>query len=144
MPFKPVQLLLIEDNLGDVMLFRYALDTIGEPYELEVLHDGEEGLEYVNTHWVSPARSEPCVIILDLHLPKCGGLSILEKLRNSPALAHIKIAVVTTVASPAEEARLASLKVDLYRRKPAEIEEFVKLAREIIEVCQSETSQVAT
>jgi CheY-like chemotaxis protein len=143
MSSNPVQLLLIEDNLGDIMLFRYALDTIGEPYHLHVLHDGEEGLEYVNRHWASPANSEPCLIIIDLHLPKCGGLTIVKKLREAPALAHIKIAVVTTVASPSEEAQLASFKVDLYRRKPSEIEEFLKLAREILDACQNETTGVA-
>ncbi|HZQ52927.1 MAG TPA: response regulator [Bryobacteraceae bacterium] len=142
MSSNPVQLLLIEDNLGDIMLFRYALDTIGEPYQLHVLQDGEEGLEYINRHWTSPG-SEPCLIIIDLHLPKCGGLTIVKKLRESPALAHVKLAVVTTVASPAEEAQLALLKVDLYRRKPAEIEEFLKLAQEILDVCQNEATSVA-
>lgn len=142
-PPTSVRLVLIEDNLGDVMLFRYALDAIGEPYDLQVLQDGEEALAYVHKHWTRPPREEPCLIILDLRLPKIDGTAILEKLRQSPGLAHVKIAVVTTGASPAEEAKLALLKVDLYRNKPTSIDEFMQMAREIFEICQEEPTNAA-
>jgi two-component system response regulator len=142
-PRSSVRFVLIEDNLGDVMLFRYALDAIGEPYDLQVLQDGAEALAYIHKHWTRPPSEEPCLIILDLRLPKVDGIAILEKLRQSPGLAHVKTAVVTTGASPAEEAKLALLKVDLYRNKPSNIDEFLQLGREIFEICQGEPTNVA-
>jgi CheY-like chemotaxis protein len=88
-------LVLIEDNPGDVWLFRYALDATRESYDLNVLDDGDRALDYVHQHWTSLPSAEPCLIILDLNLPKTDGMEILQKLRQAPALAHIKVAVVT-------------------------------------------------
>ncbi|MGC2660191.1 MAG: response regulator [Bryobacteraceae bacterium] len=139
----PARILLIEDNAGDITLFRYALDATGEPYELQVLEDGGEALNYVRDHWTSLPSYEPCVIVLDLRLPKCDGIEILEKLRQAPALSHVKVAVVTAGASPADEARIAHLNVGLFGEKSTSIDEFLDLGKDIMRLCQGKLSDVA-
>ncbi|MGH9632077.1 MAG: response regulator [Bryobacteraceae bacterium] len=132
---QPYRLLLIEDNPADTGLLRYALDEQNEPYVLEELPDGETALRYVREHCGRNAP-EPCLIILDLHLPRCDGLTVLEAIRSEPELSHVAVAVVTSSASPIEKAEVLALGVRLYRQKPISYDEMVELARELIEICR--------
>src|ERR1700760_3163041 len=95
---------VIEDNASDVRLLRHALDELGEPYEFEVLRDGEEAMQFVEQHRLGIRKPDPCVIVLDLHLPRYDGTAVLQALRAAPSLGHIRVIVLTTQASPAEEA----------------------------------------
>jgi hypothetical protein len=67
---KPAQILVIDDNNGEVQELRGALTECGEPYELSVLRDGEAALRFVADHRSGLRQPEPCVIVLDLNLPK--------------------------------------------------------------------------
>ncbi|HMD50276.1 MAG TPA: response regulator [Bryobacteraceae bacterium] len=135
-------ILVIEDNSADVFLLRYALDAHGEDYRLEVLRDGEQAIEFVQMQRTAGAAAEPCVIVLDLHLPKHSGAAVLKAIREEPALAHVQVIALSTLASPREERELRELSVRLYRAKPAQVEDWIKLAAEIIEICK-ESSRVA-
>ncbi len=132
------RILLIGDNLGDAILLRHGFNAVGKPYELDVLYDGDAALEFICNHGSRSLHSEPCVIIVDLHLPKHGGVAILERLHQAPSLSHTKIVIVATGASPQEEQQLALFRVDLYRHKPKELHEFVRLGEEILDVCLEE------
>jgi CheY-like chemotaxis protein len=132
---KPHRLLLIEDNPADTMLLRHALDEQDEPYVLEVLRDGESALRYVREQ-SSRSGPEPCLIILDLHLPRYDGSTVLRAIRSDPELAHVDVAVVTSGATPQEQSAVLGLGVRLYRRKPMNYDETVELARELIEICR--------
>jgi CheY-like chemotaxis protein len=66
---EPARIVVIEDNPADVTLLRLALDAQGDPYQLEVLSDGEQALRFVREYASMPGTPEPCVLILDLHLP---------------------------------------------------------------------------
>ena len=66
-------ILVIEDNMADVFLIRHALDQHGEAYQLEVLPDGEAALGFVAEHRSGIRQHDPCVILLDLYLPKTTG-----------------------------------------------------------------------
>jgi len=79
---RPARIVVIEDNPADVDLLRYALDRQGEAYELEVLGDGEQALQFVHEHRTGKRDPEPCVIILDLHLPKYDGLEVLRAIKK--------------------------------------------------------------
>ncbi len=132
----PARILMVEDNSADVFLLRYALDAHGEDYQLEVLRDGEQAIEFVQMQRTAGAAAEPCVIVLDLHLPKHSGAAVLKAIREEPALAHVHVIALSTLASPREEQELRELSVSLYRAKPTQVEDWVKLAAEIIEICK--------
>ena len=135
------RIIVIEDNPADVRLLRYALDETGEKHQLEVLSDGEEALRFVRQCATSHGP-DPCVIIIDLHLPRYDGTAILSAIRQESSLAHVKVAVLTTIASPDEELAIRALGVDLYRTKSHELDELKALAQEILRICREQPLQV--
>jgi CheY-like chemotaxis protein len=85
---------------GALEWLRGALAECGEPYELSVLPDGEAALRFVAEHRSGLREPEPCVIVLDLNLPKHDALAVLAALRSEPAPSHIKVLVVSALAVP--------------------------------------------
>jgi CheY-like chemotaxis protein len=134
-------IVMVEDNPADTTLLRQALNEQGEPYTLQVLCDGEAALNYVRHHCIQPG-AEPCLIIIDLHLPRYDGATVLRAIKTEPVLKHIRVAVLTTMASPAEKAEVLSLGVQLYRKKPMDWEGFVQLAGELIALCKQNDMHV--
>ncbi|HEX5228671.1 MAG TPA: response regulator [Bryobacteraceae bacterium] len=133
---SPAKLVMVEDNSADVFLLRHALDQHSEDYVLDVLRDGEEAIEFVQRQRSAPDDAEPCVIVLDLHLPKHDGTAVLKLIKQEPALASVKVVALTTLASPRDEQEVRELGVRLYRAKPTLVEEWIKLAGEILDVCR--------
>ena len=136
---KPAHILLIEASTVDVQLLRLALEQQGHKYELQVLRDGAEALLFVDQHrTASISDPEPCVIILDLHIPKHGGVAVLQAIRRAPVLKHIHVLVLTSATSPEEELEARYLGVRLYREKPRDPREFLEVAQLIFEICKGE------
>jgi CheY-like chemotaxis protein len=129
-------ILVIEDNVADVHLIRYALDAHGEPYRLEVLQDGEAALIFVAEHRSGIRQHDPCVILLDLHLPKYNGIEVLTAIREEPILTHIHVMVLTTTASPADHAQVLELG-GICREKPSHPDGISTLAGEILALCKA-------
>jgi len=117
---------MIEDNEADIEMLRFALDQHEEDYELEVLVDGEAALQFVHEHRTGVREPVPCVIVLDLHLPRYDGIAILHAIREAPPLEHIRILVLTGQASPHEEGEIATFGVS-YRKKPTALSELSDL-----------------
>jgi CheY-like chemotaxis protein len=133
---NPARIVLIEDNPAEVYLLRVALDQLRHAYALHVLYDGAEALRFVQQERSRQTpEPKPCVIILDLHLPKHDGPEVLRAIKEVPALAHVHVVVLTTTASPKDEIEVRELGVRLYRRKPSDLDEFVEVARHILEIC---------
>jgi two-component system, chemotaxis family, response regulator Rcp1 len=139
---SPAKIVMIEDNSADVFLLRHALDQHAEEYILEVLRDGEEAIEFVMRQRALGRQGEPCVIVLDLHLPKHDGTAVLKAIREEPALALVQVVALTTLASPKDEQEVRALGVRLYRAKPTLVEEWIKLGGEILEVCREQSRAV--
>ena len=129
-------ILVIEDNVADVHLIRYALDAHGEAYRLEVLHDGEAAINFIAEHRAGIRQHDPCVILLDLHLPKYNGIEVLTAIREEPVLTHIHVMVLTTMASPADRAQVTELG-GICREKPSHVDGISILAGEILALCKA-------
>lgn len=137
-PPSPAKIVVVEDNSADVFLLRHALDQNHEEYVLEVLKDGEEAIDFVEQRRVAGREGEPCVIVLDLHLPKHDGTAVLKVIKQEPALAFVHVVALTTLASPKDEQEVRELGVRLYRAKPTLVEEWIQLAAEILEICREQ------
>jgi CheY-like chemotaxis protein len=137
----PARILVIEDNSSDIVVLRYALDQHGEDYELEVLRDGAEALKFVHEHRTGVREPEPCVILLDLYLPVHDGIAVLQAIRGAPALEHINVVVLTSLASPRQELEIASLGA-VYKKKPSHLDDVMRLAAEVIEICKNSSAVV--
>jgi CheY-like chemotaxis protein len=133
------RILVVEDNPADVFLLRHALTGKGETFEMEVVQDGGQALQYVRSQWKRGPDSKPCVILLDLHLPKEDGIEVLRAIRQESDLAHVSVVVVTSMATPREEAELQALGAD-YRLKPKTLSEYSDLAADLIAICQGKVT----
>jgi len=139
---NPARILLVEDNPGDVLLLRLALSQHEPNYILETLRDGAEAIGFVNDHWHT-SEPEPCVIVLDWHLPKHDGSFVLQSIRQTPGMSHVRVVALTSLISPQDEAEILRLGVRLYRAKPTDLDGWHRLAGEILEICHEPLLSVA-
>lgn len=132
---QPARILAIDDNEADIELLRLALDQQEEDYELEILSDGEAALRFVQDYRKGLREPEPCIILLDLHLPRYDGMAILRALRDAPGLENIQIVMLSGTVNPLHKAEIASLGAS-FKRKPSTLSELAELAAEIFVICK--------
>jgi chemotaxis family two-component system response regulator Rcp1 len=121
---KPAQIVLIEDNSSDVLLVELALKESGVTYELMKFKSGQEALDAL----CPPEGTEtgafvPDAILLDLNTPRSDGFQVLIKLKQSPLLAGVPMAVITSSQATSDMHRAAAQGAR-YIQKPAQLEEF--------------------
>jgi CheY-like chemotaxis protein len=124
------RIILMEDNPSDVFLLRRALDQHGVAYTVEVVHDGEAGLELLGR----VARGElaaPDLIVLDLNLPRHDGIEVLERCREMKALRNVAVMILTSSDSPEERERAEQLGVADFVRKPIMLDDFMALGARV-------------
>lgn len=133
---QPVKILLVEDNLQDIEIARRAFAKGRVKNELIVVRDGQEALDYLYRQgkYKDPASSpRPGMILLDLNLPKVGGMEVLQQIKKDEALKSIPVIVLT--ASPREEdvVRTYNLGVNTYIQKPVEFDNFMRVVNAVQE-----------
>ncbi len=121
------RILLAEDNPGDVLLFREALKTGDFRSELMVAEDGQQAITLVEA--AASGGLRPDLIVLDVNLPKHNGDEVLRHIRNEPALAGVPVMMLTSSASPADQAIAVDLGVDLYLQKPSDLETLLGIGK---------------
>ena len=139
----PAKILVIEDNVSDIEMLRIAFDQQAEDYQLDVLRNGEEARLFVHEHRTGLRTPEPCVILLDLHLPMYDGTTILRDIREAPALEHIHVIVLSGLASPSQKLEIERLGA-LYRNKPSQLDELNVLAAEVFAICKKSSTATAS
>jgi CheY-like chemotaxis protein len=122
-----LQILLAEDNPGDVLLVAAALEEHHIEHELKVAHDGEEALAFF-AHMGEP-DSSPCpdLMLLDLNLPRLDGFEILTEFRKHPQCAHTPVIIVSSSNTPTERRRMAELGIVQYFQKPGDLDAYMEL-----------------
>jgi chemotaxis family two-component system response regulator Rcp1 len=121
----PLNILLAEDNGGDVRLIREALLEHEIQCELFVVSDGALALDYIDQ--MGDDRPCPDIFLLDLNLPKVDGLQVLAHFRNHPLCTSTPVVVITSSDAPRDRANVGKLGPALYFRKPMEFDEFMRL-----------------
>jgi CheY-like chemotaxis protein len=124
---KLLNILLAEDNRGDVLLVRQALDEHHIPHTLHVVQDGAEAIEFIERMGEPGAAPCPDLMLLDLNLPKAEGPQVLAEFRKHPACAQTPVIVVSSSDAPRDRARIGELGVSYYFKKPSELDDFMKL-----------------
>jgi DNA-binding response OmpR family regulator len=133
---NPAKIVVVEDNPGDVALLRFALDHHKEEYQLELLPDGEAAMRFVEAQRTLAVEPEPCVIVLDLNLPKEDGKAVLRTIKQESALAHVSVVALSSFVSPRDEMEIQSLGARIYRAKPMKLDAWIALAAEIMAICR--------
>jgi CheY-like chemotaxis protein len=128
---RAVDVLLIEDDSGDILIIREALETHEIRNILHVARDGQEGLDYLYQRGSHDGAPRPDLILLDLNLPKYDGRQLLERIKSDPDLCHIPIVVLSTSAAEDDILRSYRLHANAYVTKPVGFEQFANVIRQI-------------
>jgi CheY-like chemotaxis protein len=126
-PVKPISILLVEDDPGDVVLVREAFEHNKVRNELRVASDGVYALEVLRDESVPL----PDLILLDLNLPRMDGRELLSEIRADPRLTRIPVVVLTTSDAEADIVRSYELHANAYVTKPVDLQRFLGVVREI-------------
>lgn len=128
---KILEILLIEDNAGDVRLLQEALKESSSPNHLHAVSDGVEGLAFLKKQgkWTSAPR--PDLIILDLNLPRKDGREVLSELKEDPDLKRIPVVVLTTSKAPEDILKTYNFHANCYITKPVDLDEFYRVVKSI-------------
>ncbi|ANB17564.1 response regulator [Dokdonella koreensis] len=126
-----VEILLIEDNEGDVRLTREALKDGRLRNRLNVVSDGEQALAYLRRQAPFEDAPRPDLILLDLNLPRLDGREVLAAVKNDPQLKQIPVCVLTSSRAERDLLRAYDLHANCFITKPVEFEEFMHVVRSI-------------
>ena len=125
--------LLVEDDPGDVMLTRDSFDDCHLGLNLHVASDGEEALSFLHRAGEFAGVPRPALILLDLNLPRRGGLEVLAELKADDDLRSIPVVVLTTSQAEADIVRSYELHANAYVIKPIDAAKFADAIKQIDE-----------
>jgi len=127
----PIEVLLVEDNVGDVRLTREALRDAKVRNNLHVVPDGVEAMAFLRRQGQYAGVSRPDLVLLDLNLPKKGGLEVLEEIKTDAALQHIPVVILTTSQAEQDIVQSYRRRANAYVTKPVDLEQFLKVVGSI-------------
>ncbi len=131
-----VNILLVEDNPGDILLVQHALKEYRIVHQLHIIRDGAEALAFLARMGLPSEEPCPDVLLLDLNLPKVEGPRVLTEFRKHPECEHTPVIVVTSSDAQKDRRQMADLGVSRYFKKPSDLDAYLRLGsvvREVIE-----------
>jgi two-component system, chemotaxis family, response regulator Rcp1 len=140
---RPVRILLVEDNAGDVYLFRKALENATLNFELNVIEDGAEALAFARQEGKYAGSPVPDLALLDLNLPKNRGVEVLKAMRHNSHFSKVPVVITSTSATPRERAESEQLGVERYIVKPPDLEDFLQIGTLVKEILLSRRPSTA-
>jgi two-component system, chemotaxis family, response regulator Rcp1 len=128
---RPVEVLLIEDNPGDVRLLEEAFRELNADIRMRVAKDGAEGLELVQKALANRIDEWPDLILLDLNLPKISGHDVLARIKNNPETRRIPVIILTSSLAEFDVRQAYDCHANAYLRKPSTLEGLISAAEQI-------------
>ncbi|HET7488569.1 MAG TPA: response regulator [Acidimicrobiales bacterium] len=128
---QPVEILLVEDDPGDVYITRRALERAKISNTLHTVGDGEAAMRFLRREGEYAGAPSPDLILLDLNLPRMDGRQVLEQVKLDEELRRIPVVVLTTSAAEEDVLRSYDLHANLYVVKPVEADKFLHVVGEI-------------
>jgi CheY-like chemotaxis protein len=128
---RAIEVLLVEDDPGDVMMTREAFQDHKLHNQLHVVSDGAEAMAFLRQEGAYAGRPRPDLVLLDLNLPRMDGRQVLEAIKSDPELASIPVVVLTTSENEDDVLRSYSLHANAYVTKPVDFQRFIEVIRQI-------------
>lgn len=129
--YQVVDVLLVEDDAGDVLMTREAFEHYKIHNTLHVVSDGEQAIQFVRQEGEFAGAPRPGLIMLDLNLPRRDGLEVLAELKADPDLRVIPVVILTTSRAEEDIVRSYALHANAYVTKPVDFERFIEVIRQI-------------
>jgi len=127
----PIDILLVEDNEGDIRLLRELLLAANKDARLHVVTDGAEAMDFLQYQGKYLAAPRPNLILLDLNLPKLHGHEVLSRVKSNPHLQTIPVIVLTSSEEESDIVTIYQERANCYLRKPQELKEFERLVKSL-------------
>ena len=128
---SPIEILLVEDDPGDALITREALEHSKVLNNLQCLANGEEAIAYLRRTGEYTDATRPDLILLDLNLPRVDGREVLAEIKADPDLRRIPVVVLTTSAAEEDILRSYDLHANAYVTKPVDFDRFVEVVRKV-------------
>jgi len=128
---KPVEILLVEDNPGDVDLAKAALEDSKVRNALHVVNDGEEAMTFLRRRGKHKDAPRPDLVLLDLNLPKKDGREVLNEIKSDPDLMRIPVVILTISKDEEDILKSYNLHANCFITKPIDLSQFVKVVKAI-------------
>lgn len=128
---RPIEILLVEDNPGDVRLTQEAFRENKIRNKLNVVNDGEQALAFLRREGVYANVARPGLILLDLNLPRVDGREVLAQIKSDPELRHIPVVILTTSQAEEDIVKSYALHANCYITKPVDLERFMQVVKEV-------------
>jgi CheY-like chemotaxis protein len=128
---NPIQILMVEDDPGDVFLIREALKSSNLDFTVHHADNGERALDFLHRRPPFQSSERPDLILLDLNLPRVNGIEVLRDVKSVPELSNIPVIVLTTSKSEADANLCRQLGANDFISKAPSFEEFLAVGRAI-------------
>ncbi len=129
--YEPIDVLLVEDDAGDVLLIREAFEHNKVHNTIAVVSDGVEALQYLRREGEYANAPRPDLVLLDLNLPRKDGREVLAEVKEDPSLRSIPVVVLTTSKAEEDVLRSYDLHANAYVTKPVDFDRFIGVVRQI-------------
>ena len=130
-PPRPIEVLLVEDDPGDVLMTREAFADYKIANNLSVVTNGEDAIAYMRKQGQFADARTPDLVLLDLNLPRRNGREVLEEIKGDPDLRRVPVVILTTSEADEDIAAAYDLHANAYVRKPVDFKQFVTAVRAI-------------
>ena len=130
-PARAIEILLVEDNPGDVLLTEEAFSAAKIWNNIHVARDGEEALAYLNKESGFADAVKPDLILLDLNLPKIDGREVLDRVKSDEVFRRIPVVVLTSSAAEQDIIKTYDLHANSYVVKPIDLDQFVNVVNAV-------------
>jgi CheY-like chemotaxis protein len=130
---RPVEILLVEDNAGDVRLTREALREHKLNNNLSVVRDGVDAMTFLRREGMYAQAPRPDLILLDLNLPRKDGREVLSEIKTDEDLKRIPVVILTTSKAEEDVVRAYDLHANCYITKPVNLDRFLEVVQAIEE-----------
>jgi len=128
---KPVEILLVEDNPGDIRLAREALTESKLNNNLSVVMDGAEAIKYLKGEGKYSDSTRPDIILLDLNLPKKSGVEVLQEIKSDDDLKYIPVVILTSSKAEEDIFKTYNLHANCFISKPVDMIQFIHVVKSI-------------
>lgn len=134
---KPFQILLVEDNEGDVLLAHDALEECGFPMEITVARNGEEANDFLFNQLPEGSVPRPDIVLMDVNIPIYNGHEVLRRIRENSLTKDLYVIMLTTSDNEVDRLQAKKNCTNKYLIKPVDLQEHYQLVSDFIEIFKS-------